>query len=82
MTTTEELAENRFHAAEVAIDAHTQAIAGTVFTDEDPAQNLSQLLTSLQAYAAKMGINFQAACEGDDANLWIEPGEQTQAPTV
>ncbi|MCZ7860625.1 hypothetical protein O9X98_04330 [Agrobacterium salinitolerans] len=70
----------RLNAAEIAVCTHKGIISGAVFTDADPAQNLSQLLTSLQVYARHMGINFQAACDGDDENLWNEPENDQGTP--
>jgi hypothetical protein len=77
MTNIEERIETRINAAEIAISTHKDVVSRAIFTDDDPAQNLAQLLTSLQTYARHMGINFQAALEGDDENFWNEPEVQT-----
>lgn len=71
----EQLREDRIQAAEIALSAHKDAIGRSVFMDDDPAQNFSQLLISLEVYAARMGINFAAALEGNDEEMWLEPSE-------
>jgi hypothetical protein len=75
MTDIEALHEARINAAEIALESHRDSLSRSVFMDDDPAMSLSQLLTSLQIYATQMGINFQAACDGDDENLWNEPDQ-------
>ncbi len=70
----EALKQIRLQAAEIAISFHRDAIGRTHFTDaHDIGGSFTQLLTSLQIYAKEMGLNFEAACNDDEENLWDEP---------